>query len=318
MYRCKDCGLEYKDKVEYCECGNNTFDIVPESGKKMQVNSALTNANKISWIIFALCVLLSFAFFIFIPTPDKSQKTHTTKVLTPKTTIPDIDKLWDDTPVKIPDVKQEQNEQVQNTEPQGKIKIEEPKFISEIFNTSPAKTKTAPVKKVETKPVKNTKPVQVQNPKPKVTSPKTEVVKKNETVKKVNPTPVKKTDTVKKTNTAQNFNPAPITLKPEKTDNLNPAFMQYKTELLHKLFSRFVVSSVKGSGSCIVSFNIASDGKLTNRKFVKQSENKTLNDAVYYMLMSVPKFNPPPSAYKGGTLKIQFKFDNGEYEFSYL
>lgn len=316
MYRCKDCGLEYKDKVEYCECGNNTFEVVPDAGKKIKANSFLTNENKISWIIFALCLILSFAFFIFIPTPDKSQKTHTNKPLSAKTAIPDIDKLWDDTPVKIPEVKQEQNEQGQISEAQGKIKIEEPKFISEIFNNSPKnnipKTKTAPVKKVDTKPV------QVQKTTPAKPVQKTEVVKKTDTVKKVNPQPVKKNDTVKKTEQTKNFNPAPVTLKPEKTDSFNPAFMQYKTELLHKLFSRFVVSSVRGSGSCVVSFNIAQDGKLTNRKFVKQSENKSLNDAVYYMLMSVPKFNPPPSSYKGDTLKIQFRFDNGEYEFSYL
>ena len=138
-------------------------------------------------------------------------------------------------------------------------------------------------------------------------------------MKKVNPSPVKTHDTIKKSNPQQqNFNPAPVTLKPEKTDAFNPSFMEYKSELLHKLFSRFIVSSVKGSGSCVVSFNIAPDGKLTNRKFVRQSENKSLNDAVYYMLMSVPKFNPPPSSYKGDTLKIQFRFDNGEYEFSYL
>ena len=30
MYRCKECKTEYKEKVEYCECGNNTFEEIAD------------------------------------------------------------------------------------------------------------------------------------------------------------------------------------------------------------------------------------------------------------------------------------------------
>ena len=26
MFRCKECGLEYKEKPDYCDCGKDTFD----------------------------------------------------------------------------------------------------------------------------------------------------------------------------------------------------------------------------------------------------------------------------------------------------
>ena len=39
MYRCRECHAEYKQKVEYCDCGNNTFDYIedikPVDEKKM-------------------------------------------------------------------------------------------------------------------------------------------------------------------------------------------------------------------------------------------------------------------------------------------
>ena len=30
MYRCRECKTEYREKVEYCDCGNNTFDYIED------------------------------------------------------------------------------------------------------------------------------------------------------------------------------------------------------------------------------------------------------------------------------------------------
>ena len=31
MYICRECKAEYKQKVDYCDCGNNTFDFVEDA-----------------------------------------------------------------------------------------------------------------------------------------------------------------------------------------------------------------------------------------------------------------------------------------------
>jgi len=309
MYRCKDCGTEYKKQVEYCNCGNNTFEIVPDEVIKKSSSKtfkSLTIENKISWLIFLLCVILSFIILLF---PVKNQKTSSpkpVKITTSQKNIPDIEVLWNSTPAMPPKPVNKPQDEV--------IRPVEIKQIAEEVK------KIIPVKKAETKVVKKpSTPVKTVQ-KPKSTAPAKPVQKpvaKPKTVQK--PAPVPKTTTSKPVVQNNNkFNTDPVILKPQQSKNNSLALMTYKTELLNKLFSRFVVSSIRGGGSCVVSFNIASDGKLTNRKFVNQSSNKSLNDAVYYMLMSVPKFNPPPASYNGETLKIQFSYDNGEYEFSYL
>ena len=28
MYKCKECGSEYEDKPDYCDCGNDEFELV--------------------------------------------------------------------------------------------------------------------------------------------------------------------------------------------------------------------------------------------------------------------------------------------------
>ena len=71
--------------------------------------------------------------------------------------------------------------------------------------------------------------------------------------------------------------------------------------------------NVKGNGICGVEFTIDSTGKLTNRAFTFQSENKTVNDEVYHALMLTPRYSPPPSSYNGQLIKIVFEFGNGSY-----
>jgi len=90
----------------------------------------------------------------------------------------------------------------------------------------------------------------------------------------------------------------------------------YKASLRNTIGKKINFANVVGDGSCAVSFTVDSNGKLTNRKFSKQSSNITLNDAVYSAMMSTPTFKAPPEGYKGETMTINVKFYNGNFEIS--
>ena len=83
------------------------------------------------------------------------------------------------------------------------------------------------------------------------------------------------------------------------------------------LFSNLSITSVQGSGKCQIEFSIDKTGKLINRAFTYQSNNKSLNDEVYKMLMKMPKFYPPPKSYNGEKLKLYFEFNNGNFTINY-
>lgn len=288
MYRCKECKTEYKEKVEYCECGNNTFDYIEDkiTVKKEKEKTPLTLEQKselVSRIFFALCIILSIIIWS-IPignTPAKKQKTTQAK---PKTniskTIPNIDKIWDDTPIYQPKT-QEQQPEVNRKNPipltstpvdyARRIKISHQENKPEIVNTKiQQKIKENPTQKIQQTKEKEILPL-VQIPKE----------------------PQKPT-----------YNPN------------SPEMLRYKNSLRAALFSKFAVGSIQGSGECSIQFSVDKSGKLINRKFTKESSNKGLNDTVYYMMMSVPRFTPPPDEYNGETIRMNFKINNGDYEIS--
>ena len=85
MYICKECKAEYKEKVEYCDCGNNTFDYiedeqVAQSLKATKSRRTLTleqKAELVSRGFFAICIILSIIVWA-IPigkTPAKKSST---------------------------------------------------------------------------------------------------------------------------------------------------------------------------------------------------------------------------------------------------
>ncbi len=268
MYRCKECKTEYKEKVEYCECGNNTFDYIEDkiTVKKEKEKTPLTLEQKselVSRIFFALCIILSIIIWS-IPignTPAKKQKTTQAKPKTSITkTIPNIDKIWDDTPIYQPKTQEQQPEvNRQNPIPLTSTPVDSARRIKEPPQNS----------------LKNTNK-KIQQATPKKNSPKE---------------PQKPA-----------YNPNSIEM------------LRYKNNLRAALFSKFAVGSIQGSGECSIQFSVDKTGKLINRKFSKESSNKGLNDTVYYMLMSVPRFNPPPDEYNGETIRMNFKINNGDYE----
>ena len=309
MYRCKDCGLEYKEKVDYCDCGNNTFDFI--AGKPQKSGKPLTSEQKseiISRIFLIICLIFSAIVWAI---PIKPQQTHKETKIQPKTAnIPSIDQIWDSTPP--------------NNAPKEVIINETPIPLGYAKTTEPKKTATEP---------QNTKTKKLTTEPPKVEVSKTakpasqNITKTNTTKTNTNSktTPAAVTSSQTNSKPTQNPNklvqeskqniPKVVEQKPEYNPN-SPEMLQYKGSLRAAMFSKFPVGSISGSGICSVHFAIDSSGKLINRGFTKQSDNKSLNDAVYYMMMSVPRFSPPPSEYNGETISMTFKINNGEYEIS--
>ena len=297
MYICKECKAEYKEKVEYCDCGNNTFDYiedeqVAQSLKATKSRRTLTleqKAELVSRGFFALCIILSIIVWA-IPigkTPAKKSSTTQQKPVSTSTSIPNIDKIWNDTPIYQPKSRQRQ-EQVQQQNPLDKLRQEVPLTFTPVERK---KISQAEVQKKNNELVKpktqSRKTKQVQTAKTSVQQPK-----------KLNEAPLYK-------------EPKKMTYNPKSAEML-----RYKNNLRSALFTHFAVGSISGSGECSVQFAVDKTGKLINRKFSQESSNKALNDAVYYMLMSVPKFTAPPAEYNAQTIRMHFKIDNGNYEIS--
>lgn len=284
MYRCRECKTEYKEKVEYCDCGNNTFDYIEDKITVKKENTSLTLEQKselVSRIFFALCIILSIIIWS-IPignTPAKKQKTPQAKPNTNiNKTIPNIDKIWDNTPIYQPKIQEQQPEvNKEKTIPLTSTPVD---YARRIKNTTKSKSETVN-QKTQHKEIKGNSAQKIQPIKEKEFLPQQQIPKEPQ-------------------KTAYNPN--------------SPEMLRYKNNLRAVLFSKFAVGSIQGSGECSIQFSVDKTGKLINRKFSKESSNKGLNDTVYYMMMSVPRFTPPPDEYNGETIRMNFKINNGDYE----
>ncbi len=291
MYRCKECKAEYKTKVEYCECGNNTFDYIEDKipGKPQLKQTAMTLEAKselVSRLFFAICIIISIIVWLIpVKTETKPAEKPKPKPSVTKPKIPDIDTIWDDTPAYYQGQAAQQS--VANIPEQ--IRLTQASAGQERLSTNNyTQTQNKPVKK---------------------NSSNTSVTKQSEYEIVYNPPPVSK-----KKEILQQHKPVE---PPKPVYNPNsPVMLKYKGDLRAALFSKFAAGSIPGSGSCEIEFSVDKTGKLINRKFSRESDNKTLNDVVYYMLMSVPKFTPPPAEYSGQKIRMKFVINNGSYEIS--
>ena len=101
------------------------------------------------------------------------------------------------------------------------------------------------------------------------------------------------------------------------SQNINPEELkQYKKALRNKIASNIDFLNIAGDGKCVLSFNISQGGTLLNRKFVSQSQNTSLNDAVYQAMLQVSSFKTPPNGYKNETMKLTVKISGGNFEVS--
>lgn len=305
MFKCTVCNTEYKIKPDYCECGNDTFSEITEQTEP-QNQKRLPVKNFLSIFIFALCILLSATIISIKPENKQPQMKKTEKPGI--TNIPDIETIWNSTPPEIisstqniitvyekpikkttqkperlPIQKKIKQEKLKQSAPNKIIAKPEPKKVKK---TTQAQNKPSPEQpsQSEKKPQQQTQPQQTQQ-KQHTSQPVKQVTK-----------------------------PAP---QPIKTMN-SQEWDKYKNSLRYALLSKLDIVKITGEGDCAIEFSFDQNGKLLNRKFIYKSQNKTVNDEVYLMLMKLPIYKTPPSGYNGEKIKMKFYINNGYYEISFL
>ncbi len=308
-------------------------------------------SDPISPIIFTFCVILSLIIIFFIGNPkDKPQtKTTTPKAAENIQNIPSLDSFWNNSTEGI--VSDNTQTSAPEPQPQPQKPIIQKQIIYVHDAPAPAIKQTAQPKQTikpaapkqqtsniqKQTPVKASVPAQTQQ---KTSQPKTQQPQTNSSLsaltnriqqnitynQQTKPTaPITQQTPTSNSVTAQNRQtpatptkqtvsaPQPSTVSQKNSVAAKQELSNYKIALRNTIGRKIDFTKVVGDGNCTVSFKIASNGKLTNRAFTKQSSNITLNDAVYAAMMATPSFNTPPSAYNNETLTLYVKFYNGNF-----
>lgn len=315
MYRCTECKEEFKEKPEYCTCGNDEFEeftAPPVKDSTFQKEQPTLPHRNFDFKKFDMVKVFSIGFFCLclilavIPWLIKAEKPAKT-VQKPKEevakTIPDIESLW------------------QNAQPQTPAANTTPKP-----ETSPKIVKTTEPPKPKTQTTSTTqKPAAAAKTQPKPASKTTSAASKP--VKKAPPAqpatqskpklPQSVLNTVQNTTSTQQTVQQPV--KKEEPPKMNPSeFLNYKGAIRSALLAKLNVAAVQGSGDCAIEFSLDNSGKLINRNFIYKSQNKSVNDEVYLMLMRLPYYKNPPAHYNGEKIKLKFLFNNGYYEITFI
>ena len=146
MYKCKECGSEYEIKPDYCDCGNDEFElIVPETKpepvleKEFEpiktvkpaeqihnfepqrtvkderysvLSRILSSVDPVSGSIFLFCILLSIWVIFFMGNGSLNNTNETVQEPVKQSTskpIPNINTFWNDAPIKIEEQNIKQN-----------------------------------------------------------------------------------------------------------------------------------------------------------------------------------------------------------------
>lgn len=297
MFICTECKSKYEQKPNYCDCGNDIFDEITEieeekklsTGFEKEVNFEQTKPKKdffeqypgIKNFLDSLDILSTSIFAICI----------ILSIL-----------AWIFIGKENPNVVKHKKTVVQT---QRQIKQKQIPDLDSFWNSS----KPAIQKPLDAEDIENAKPGTSQTEVEKTS----EITKPSpERTKIIAPSSIQKT--LPKNGIVQ---PAKQKTTKQNISSNNEAMSQYKAALRQTLFSHLAVTSITGTGRCRVEFSVSSSGKILNRRFSKLSDNKSLNDAVYNMLMSVPQYYPPPAGYNGEKIGLSFYFNNGYYEVSY-
>lgn len=100
MFKCTICQKLHNTRVDYCDCGNDTFEEIPDIQENHSWKISLTPKQIFSAIIFLFCLIFSFWVLFglnFKPTA-KTPEQRVNKSSHQVKNIPQIDQIWDDTP----------------------------------------------------------------------------------------------------------------------------------------------------------------------------------------------------------------------------
>lgn len=328
MYRCKECNAEYEIKPEYCDCGNDTFEeiktedtsaknsnddktseakeekeektdnrdtqtetVVVERNISEEKNNTSPVIQTYAVVTFAICILLSLLIIFFIgnPKPDNtknnavSSETKEQVIEQDKIDYPSIDKIWNDSTEGISEYQEDSNE-----------------TLNEDSQIVKKKDKAENAENVESsQPVKNVKSNGYDTVSKKTSAPSNKISQtKNQNTTKIQTKSA--SQKVQPKNNVKKANPQELA--------------EYKVKLRNHIATKIAFASVVGDGSCTFSFKVAADGTLTGKKYVKLSENDTLNEAVYNALKQVYNYRTPPAGYKGETMYLTVKMNNNNFE----
>lgn len=318
-YKCTECAQEYDELPQYCDCGNDSFDVIENENSaqssttqysdlppdnSVQKSGVHRKNDFLSILVFVICIILS-VFILFFAGNSLLNKDNSKA--SPGKEIKEISEKTDDNSVKnIPSIDELWSE--------NKVKTESTAKKDEQIKISPAPESkaAAPVNTVSNKTVS---PVQ------KISKNTTNTVKKDSSspAKKVIQKPVsKQIKTVENKKAPSSTSSTGIIQKAATTKAdaaaQKQALLNYKIALRNKIASNINFAAIIGDGYCVISFKISQSGKLVERAFSKQSTNDSLNDAVYNAIMQTPAYNPPPAAYKNETLKLSVKMYGGNFE----
>ena len=224
MYRCKECGTEYETKPDYCDCGNDEFEIFVAPEKEEPAKPALPQKeiripqtkfnpqqhvhkksysefdrikeifDPLSTIIFLLCIILSFVTIKYIGNPAPQENKSEPKKQE-AVNIPSIDSYWDNTlPLITPPVKM-----TEQPKP-----VEEESFIRKITVPIQKAVQPAVTTKIVTQPQKNTVPKIQTQPQTQLQKPKQQAVNVQTAVKVNQPALVQTNKQSQTKTTAQN------------------------------------------------------------------------------------------------------------------
>lgn len=321
MYRCTECKEEFKEKPDYCTCGNDEFEeftAPPVKDSTFQKEQPTLPHRNFDFKKFDMVKVFSIGFFCLclilavIPWLIKAEKPAKT-VQKPKEevakTIPDIESLWQNAKPQTPAA---ETAPMPEPSPKPVQTPETPKPKTQTTSTTQkpvaaAKTQPKPASKTTSaasKPVKQVSPAQTQTS----TQPSTQAKPK---------LPQSVLNTAQNTTSTQQTVQKPV--KKEEPPKMNLSeFLNYKGSIRSALLAKLNVAAVQGSGDCAVEFSIDKNGKLINRNFIYKSQNKSVNDEVYLMLMRLPYYKTPPTHYNGEKIKLKFLFNNGYYEITFI
>ncbi|MCR5260378.1 MAG: TonB C-terminal domain-containing protein [Candidatus Gastranaerophilales bacterium] len=344
-YKCKNCGQIYSEQTEYCDCGNNIFEEILEASdiqqRAKQREEALNNLfaedgketqkPDVAAIVSVFSLIIAIIIFVVLmlkacTMPAKNtDKAEEAKI---ETEMPEIDSFWDNTAPKTPEQPSAEKHDIVIVVPEP----QKTQTNNTALNTKPATdsaNRSASSSSTVQKPASNNAVNQqneaekkrlasekrkLEEEKRKLTQEKNRIEEQKRLEEK------KKQEEIRKQKEEQQrlLEEKRIAEEKEKQRQRAKELSDYKNSIRNTLFANFPVLTVSGSGSAQIGFSISSDGQLLNRRFVSQSNNKSLDDAMYHMLMRTPSVKKPPSSYSGEDIIMKMDFNNGSYSFSYV
>lgn len=88
-------------------------------------------------------------------------------------------------------------------------------------------------------------------------------------------------------------------------------FANYKSELQKVLYSNLEETEILDEGRCEIEFKVNKDGKLTNRRIIKEKGGSQFNNLVLKMIKKTNSTEIPPEGYEDTQFKAKVYTENG-------